>query len=149
MVFDEPTNGLDPNQILEIRGLIKEIAQDRTVILSTHILSEVQATCDYIYMIEQGSVVFSGTIDEFDNYIEPNSLLVSLVARPSVEELKSIPGISSAEALEGSYYRLYFRDKSEIAERVVETSVAKGWRLDEINVERSSMNTVFAELSKK
>ena len=100
-------------------------------------------------MIEQGSVVFSGTIDEFDNYIEPNSLLVSLVARPSVEELKSIPGISSAEALEGSYYRLYFRDKSEIAERVVETSVAKGWRLDEINVERSSMNTVFAELSKK
>ena len=54
VVLDEPTNGLDPNQILEIRHLIKEIANERTVILSTHILSEVQATCDYIRMIEQG-----------------------------------------------------------------------------------------------
>ena len=149
VVFDEPTNGLDPNQILEVRQLIKDIAQDRTVILSTHILPEVQATCDYIYMIEQGSVVFSGSIDEFDNYIEPNSLRVSLAACPSVTELKAIPGIFDAEALEGSYYRLYFQERSDIAERVVEVSVAKGWRLNEINVERSSMNTVFAELSKK
>ncbi len=77
VVFDEPTNGLDPNQIVEIRHLIKEIAQERTVILSTHILTEVQATCDHIYMIEQGSLVFSGSVDEFDNYIEPNSLLLS------------------------------------------------------------------------
>ncbi len=54
VVLDEPTNGLDPNQIIEIRHLIKEIGEDRTVILSTHILSEVQATCDYIRMIEEG-----------------------------------------------------------------------------------------------
>ena len=58
VVLDEPTNGLDPNQIVEIRELIREIAVDRTVILSTHILSEVQATCDYIRMIEEGQVVF-------------------------------------------------------------------------------------------
>lgn len=58
VIFDEPTNGLDPNQIVEIRHLIKEIAEERTVILSTHILTEVQATCDYIRMIEQGSMVF-------------------------------------------------------------------------------------------
>ena len=63
VVLDEPTNGLDPNQIVEIRELIREIAVDRTVILSTHILSEVQATCDYIRMIEEGQVVFSGTVD--------------------------------------------------------------------------------------
>ncbi len=92
VVFDEPTNGLDPNQIVEIRHLIKEIAQERTVILSTHILTEVQATCDHIYMIEQGSLVFSGSVDEFDNYIEPNSLLVSLMANPGAEELRVIPG---------------------------------------------------------
>ncbi len=58
VVLDEPTNGLDPNQIVEIRNLIKEIATDRTVMLSTHILSEVQASCDNIKMIEQGRVVF-------------------------------------------------------------------------------------------
>ena len=59
VVLDEPTNGLDPNQIVEVRHLIKEIAVNRTVVLSTHILSEVQATCDYIRMIEQGSLVFA------------------------------------------------------------------------------------------
>ena len=73
VIFDEPTNGLDPNQIVEIRHLIKEIAEERTVILSTHILPEVQATCDYIRMIEQGNMVFSGTVEEFDNYIQPNT----------------------------------------------------------------------------
>ena len=75
VIFDEPTNGLDPNQIVEIRHLIKEIAEERTVILSTHILPEVQATCDYIRMIEQGNMVFSGTVEEFDNYIQPNTLV--------------------------------------------------------------------------
>ena len=59
VVLDEPTNGLDQNQIVEIRHLIKEIAEEHTVILSTHILSEVQATCDYIRMIEKGQVVFA------------------------------------------------------------------------------------------
>lgn len=148
VIFDEPTNGLDPNQIIEVRHLIKEIAQERTVILSTHILSEVQAICDYIFMIEQGTLVFSGTTDEFDNYIEPNSLVVSLKARPTVEEIETISGIVKVEALEGSRYRLFFSDKEEIAERVVEYSVTHGWRLDEICIEKSSMNAVFAELSK-
>ena len=87
VVLDEPTNGLDPNQILEIRHLIKEIANERTVILSTHILSEVQATCDYIRMIEQGNLVFSGSIDEFDHYITPNSLVVLLKNGPTLDEL--------------------------------------------------------------
>ena len=65
VVLDEPTNGLDPNQIVEIRHLIKEIAEERTVILSTHMLTEVQAICDHIRMIEEGHLVFSGTVDEF------------------------------------------------------------------------------------
>ena len=69
VVLDEPTNGLDPNQITEVRHLIKEIAEERSVLLSTHILSEVQATCRNIKMIENGQMIFSGSIEEFDNYI--------------------------------------------------------------------------------
>ena len=69
VVLDEPTNGLDPNQIVEIRNLIKEIAEDHSVLLSTHILSEVQATCNDIRMIEHGKVVFSGSMKDFDNYV--------------------------------------------------------------------------------
>ena len=149
VVLEEPANGLDPNQILEVRRLIKDIAAERTVILSTHILSEVQAICDYIYMIEQGRLVFNGTIDEFDNYIVPNTLLVTLRAAPTVEELKAIPGLVRAEDLGNCSYRLYFSDAEEAMERVVETSVQHGWRLTTQALEKCSMDEIFAELSKK
>lgn len=147
VVLDEPTNGLDPNQIVEVRNLIKDIARERTVVLSTHILSEVQATCNYIRMIEQGRVVFAGTMDEFDNYIEPSTFLVSLRSMPSVEELKKVPGIVNAEELGYCKYRLTFSENREIMENFVRTSVANEWRLDEIQLEKSSLDTVFAELS--
>ena len=149
VVLDEPTNGLDPNQIVEIRHLIKEIAVDRTVVLSTHILSEVQATCDYIRMIEQGHVVFAGTVDEFDNYIVPSSVLVSLIAMPPVEDLRTIPGIVGVDELGGTRYRLHFTDAQEALEKVADTSFARGWRLNEIYLEKSSLDAIFAELSKK
>ena len=149
VVLDEPTNGLDPNQIVEIRELIREIAVDRTVILSTHILSEVQATCDYIRMIEEGQVVFAGTVDEFDNYIVPNTLFVSLIAAPPVEMIREIPGVVAVEELGGSKFRIQFSDALEATERFVEASVTKGWRLVEIRQEKSSLDEIFAELSKK
>lgn len=76
VVLDEPTNGLDPNQIVEVRHLIKEIAEDHSVMLSTHILPEVQATCDDIKMIEHGEVVFSGSMEDFNHYMEPNTFIV-------------------------------------------------------------------------
>lgn len=149
VVLDEPTNGLDPNQIVEIRELIREIAVDRTVILSTHILSEVQATCDYIRMIEEGQVVFSGTVDEFDNYIVPNTLFVSLIAAPPAEMIGEIPGVVAVEELGGSKFRIQFSDALEATERLVEASVTKEWRLVEIRQEKSSLDEIFAELSKK
>ena len=149
VVLDEPTNGLDPNQIVEIRELIREIAVDRTVILSTHILSEVQATCDYIRMIEEGQVDFSGTVDEFDNYIVPNTLFVSLIAAPPAEMIGEIPGVVAVEELGGSKFRIQFSDALEATERLVEASVTKGWRLVEIRQEKSSLDEIFAELSKK
>lgn len=149
VVLDEPTNGLDPNQIVEIRELIREIAVDRTVILSTHILSEVQATCDYIRMIEEGQVVFSGTVDEFDNYIVPNTLFVSLIAAPPAEVIREIPGVVAVDELGGSKFRVQFSDAQEATERLVEASVTKGWRLVEIRQEKSSLDEIFAELSKK
>lgn len=149
VVLDEPTNGLDPNQIVEIRHLIKEIAEERTIILSTHILSEVQATCDYIRMIEEGQLVFAGTVDDFDNYIVPDTLIVTLINAPAPEELKAIEGVIAVEELGGKNYRVRFADATDVTERIVETSVAREWRLTGIQVEKSSMDAIFAELSKK
>ena len=128
---------------------IKAIAEECTVVLSTHILSEVQATCNYIRMIGQGTLVFSGTVDEFDNYILPNTVFATLVAAPPIEELKQLPGVVDVDELGGSNYRLRFSDSpQEMIERVVQTSVAKDWRLTEVRLEKSSLDDIFAELSK-
>jgi len=149
VVLDEPTNGLDPNQILEVRGLIKEIAEERTVVLSTHILQEVQALCDHIWMINEGSMIFSGSMSEFDNYLVPNTLVISLLAAPSAEELMSVPGIVGVEQLGGVRYRIRFSDTHDLIERLVVTSVHKNWRLVEVSLEKNSLETVFSELTKK
>lgn len=148
VIMDEPTNGLDPNQILEVRNLIKEIAEERTVVLSTHILQEVQALCDNIWMINEGTVAFAGSIDEFDSYITPSTLLVSLIATPSIEELKTIPGVVDAEHLGGIRYRVQYTNAQDTMERMVEASVQRKWRLMEISLEKISLENVFAELSK-
>ena len=149
VVLDEPTNGLDPNQILDVRHLIKEIAEDHTVLISTHILSEVQAVCDHIRMIEQGRLVFAGTVEEFDNYIVPDSLFVSLMAMPAIEDLKRVPGVLDVEELGGPNYRIKYKDFQEVTERLVEASSARCWGLTELRQEKSSMNDIFAELSRK
>ena len=149
VVLDEPTNGLDPNQIVEIRHLIKEIAEERTVILSTHILPEVQATCDYIRMIEQGDRVFSGTVEEFDNYIHPNTLVVSLGAAPLVADIQELPGVVRVEELGGPRFRIQFSDVKEAMNSIVEASYTRDWQLMELQQEKSSLDTIFAELSKK
>lgn len=147
VVLDEPTNGLDPNQILEVRKLIREIAEEQTVILSTHILSEVQAICDEIKMIELGRIVFAGTTREFNDYIEPHKILVTLENRPPKQDLEKIDGINGVEILSRETVRLSFEGGQEVAEEVIKTSITKGWSLREINFERSSLDEVFAQLS--
>jgi ABC-2 type transport system ATP-binding protein len=150
VVFDEPTNGLDPNQIIEVRGLIRDIAEHHTVILSTHILTEVRAICDHIFMVEQGQMVFSGSVDDFDNYIEPNSLSVTLMQPPSVQVLEAMEEITRVEESGGHRFRLWFSGGADaVTDRVVRASVANGWYLTEIGVDKNSLDSIFAELSKK
>jgi ABC-2 type transport system ATP-binding protein len=147
VVLDEPTNGLDPNQILEVRSLIKEIALERSVIFSSHILAEIQATCKDIIMIEGGRIVFSDTMAAFNNYIEPNSLVLHLEAPPAVAELALITGVYAVETLGAKNFRLRFETGSDISENIVRLSVEKGWRLKEITLEKSSLDEIFAQLS--
>ena len=139
----------DPNQIVEIRHLIQKIAEERTVILSTHILTEVQAVCDHILMIEEGKLVFMGTVDEFDNYILPTTIRVTLLAHPTVEELTMIPGLVAAQHLGEMDYRLQFADARNMVDEIIETCGIHNWRLSQIYMEKSSLDVVFAELSKK
>ena len=149
VIFDEPTNGLDPNQIMEVRHLIKDIAQERTIILSTHILTEVQATCDNIMMIEQGKLVFMGTVDEFDNYIAPNTMYLRMGNPPTVEELAKVENVQGVEDLGDRKFRVRFENAQEAMDSIVKQSVVHDWHLSEIRVEKTSLDKIFSELSKK
>ena len=127
VILDEPTNGLDPNQIMEIRHLIRGIAEERAVLISTLILPEVQATCDYIMMIEHGNTVFKGTIEDFNNYMEPSVLLVIMHNAPENDaDLLSIEGMKRVERLTRTRIRLHFTDgDTAIVGRVVKESLDK------------------------
>lgn len=149
VVLDEPTNGLDPNQIVDIRNLIRDIAKHHAVLLSTHILSEVQAICDNIYMIESGKLVFSGTMEEFDNYVAPESFIVEFANSPSKEVLENLIENNGIEALEDGSYRIFLKDDISITEKYIQESVKQNWNLKNIYVERASLSEIFAQLSGK
>jgi ABC-2 type transport system ATP-binding protein len=147
VVLDEPTNGLDPNQIIEVRALIKEISQDRVVVFSSHILSEVQLLCKEIKMIESGRIVFSDTMDAFNNYVEPHSLLLHLENPPAADELQQIQGITKVDFLTERQVRLHFSGDQDITERVIAASMQHGWRLREISLDKTAVDEIFRQLS--
>lgn len=149
VVLDEPTNGLDPNQIIEVRSLIKEIATDRVVIFSSHILTEIQVLCKDIKMIEGGRIVFEDTMDAFNNYVEPHSALLRMENPPSEAELLTIEGVNKVDFLTERQVRLYFNGDEEITERIIAASIQKGWKLREINLDKSALDEIFKQLSSK
>jgi len=147
VVMDEPTNGLDPNQIIEARKLIKEIAQEHTVLLSSHILSEIHLLCKEIIMVEQGRIVFSDTMDAFNNYIQPGTLLLRMENPPPISELMAVPGIAKAEYLSEKQARIYFDGDQLVSERIIEAGVRNGWRIREANLDKNLLDDIFKQLS--
>lgn len=151
VILDEPTNGLDPNQILGVRSLIKEIAKDCVVLISTHILPEVQAICDRIEMIEHGRLVFSGDLDTFCSYSAPSTIMTTMETPPEDAVLASLSGVERIERITDKCVRLHFSgvNGEELVNRLVGDSAAGGWGISEIYVEKQSLDTVFAKLSGK
>ena len=149
VVLDEPTNGLDPNQILEVRHLVRSIADERAVLLSTHILPEIQAVSDMIVMIEHGRRVFIGSLEDFNNQVEPHSFTVRLRRPPELSALLGVEGVRNGEPTGGGSFRLWHDGSEETLKRFVAASVSGGWELVEIRTEKSSLEEVFAKLSGK
>lgn len=149
VVLDEPTNGLDPNQILEMRKLIRQIAEESVVIFSSHILAEVQATCRDVKMIEQGRMVFADSMEAFNNHMAADSLLLSMDNPPSSEELSAISGITQVERLSERSIRLRFKGSADLSKTLIRMSLERGWELREIVTEKNSLDQVFAQLSRR
>lgn len=147
VIMDEPTNGLDPNQLIEARKLIREIALDRTVLLSSHIMSEIHMLCREVIMIESGRIIFSDTMDAFNNYVQPSSLMLKMENAPDQQELLQIKGATRLEYISDKQFRLFFDGDQDITERIITASVHKDWRLREISLEKGQLDDVFKQLS--
>jgi ABC-2 type transport system ATP-binding protein len=147
VILDEPTVGLDPIQIRDIRALIKELGGEHSVILSTHILPEVEMVCDHVQIIHKGQLVFNGSIDVLKQQRHGNRLLVGLRHAPPAEELLGIAGVESVEARRDGRWVVRFAEGAEVAETIVQTAVARGWGLYQITPDQTTLEEVFVQLT--
>jgi ABC-2 type transport system ATP-binding protein len=147
VILDEPTVGLDPIQIREIRALIRELGGDHSVILSTHILPEVQSVCDRVLIIHQGRLVLDERVDRLALGLAEPALRATLRHPPAEVELRALPGVQGVDLGEGGRVTLRFRDGEDPTEALVARSVAGGWGLTELVPQRRSLEELFVKLT--
>jgi len=147
VILDEPTVGLDPIQIRDIRALIKELGGEHSVILSTHILPEVEIVCDHVQIIHKGELVFNGSIDVLKQQRHGNRLLLGLRNAPAADELLKIAGVTGVEAAGESLLRVSFTAGAAPAEAIVQAAVGNSWGLYQISPDQTSLEDVFMQLT--
>ena len=151
VILDEPTVGLDPIQIRDIRALIREIGGEHSVILSTHILPEVEMVCDHVQIIDKGKLVFNGGIDVLKRQRVGNKLLIGFNNAPGVEELLKIKGVTEAEVADNNMMRVRFEDNQDQNkaphEAIVQAAVKNKWGLYQIAPDQTSLEDVFVQLT--
>jgi ABC-2 type transport system ATP-binding protein len=149
VILDEPTVGLDPNQIREIRELVRELGRDHSVILSTHILPEVEAVCDRVQIMHHGAVVYSDTIQGLQQYRGGHSLLVGLRRAPALAEIESLTGVAKVEQTSDGLLRISAREGDDPTDALVSASVARQWGLYQLRTSQASLEDVFTQLTQR
>ncbi|MBM3351475.1 MAG: ATP-binding cassette domain-containing protein [Betaproteobacteria bacterium] len=147
VILDEPTVGLDPIQIRDIRALIREVGKEHSVIISTHILPEVEMVCDQVQIIDKGKLVFNGSIDVLKRQRVGNKLLVGLHTPPHTDALLSVTGVAEAELLASGLIRVRFEGDVAPSEAIVQAAVHQGWGLYQIGPDQTSLEDVFMQLT--
>lgn len=146
VILDEPTVGLDPIQIREIRSLIKSLGQEHSVILSTHILPEVQATCDRVQIIRRGEMIYNSSIEALNQRGSSNQLTVAFRQPPDLHTLAQHKGITAVTSIDAQRFQIQF-DEADLAQSLVETSVTQHWGLYELIPDNTSLEQIFVELT--
>ncbi|MFU8837276.1 MAG: ABC transporter ATP-binding protein [Thiohalomonadaceae bacterium] len=147
VILDEPTVGLDPIQIREIRQLIRELGGEHSVILSTHILPEVQATCDRVQIIQRGELVLSDTIAGIVQRMQGSSVILGLRRPPDEASLLALEGVQAVQALEDGRLRILHARQHNPAEALATAAAQRDWGLYELSPERLSLEEVFVNLT--
>ncbi|MEQ9300562.1 MAG: gliding motility-associated ABC transporter ATP-binding subunit GldA [Cyclobacteriaceae bacterium] len=148
LILDEPTTGLDPNQIVEIRNLIKQISQEKTVVFSTHIMQEVQAICDRAIIINRGSIVADQSVESLKaGAADRITLLVEWAGEIDESMLQSLEGVDQLENLHTGKWKISGSKTSDLRKKLVNLSAAQNWDLMGLTVEEHSLENVFRELT--
>lgn len=153
LILDEPTTGLDPNQIVEIRELIKKIGHEKTVILSSHILAEVEATCDRILIINNGKIVANGTAEELRRQAQGNEILKvelgNATRNEAFIELKSLPTVELVDFTEneGTVFEVHSNKGEHSAKAIFDLCVKKGWYLTQLTPIETKLEDIFREVT--
>ena len=147
VILDEPTVGLDPIQIREIRDLIRELGQQHGVILSTHILPEVQTVCNRVQIIHRGQLVFSDSMQSLEQRLHSTRMIVAFDRPPPPQHLQDIAGVTRVEALGGKRFRLHLADNQPLGELIASAAVSQDWGLQELTPEKNSLEQIFVELT--
>ena len=154
LIFDEPTIGLDPRQIIEIRNLIRMLGKEHTIILSTHILPEVQAVCDKIVVINKGTIVANEKTEDLINAVDGTRKLIAKIVGPEDEVLKtlrSLGGIKTADSIgkrdtDSISYLIESQDRVDIRKPLFYTLASKGWPLIGLEGVELSLEDIFIRL---
>jgi len=150
LILDEPTAGLDPVQIIEIRNLIKSLGGDHTVILSSHILPEVTATCERIIVIHKGRIVAQDSMNQLSKRMKKGQVYNLQYRKASagcLEAIKKIQGVSEVKSSNHTLEIQIDEGSSEIRDKIVETAVTNGMGVLEFKSEQMSLEDVFLELT--
>jgi len=148
IILDEPTVGLDPIQIREIRSLIKQLAEQHSVILSSHILPEIQAVCSRVMIVNKGRVVYSDTLSHFESSEGFQAVVVGFRSPPAVDQLRGIVGVQDVQSLPtAGFFRLVVAKNTDPRESLAAAAVRDGWGLLELRAESKTLEEVFVELT--
>jgi len=147
IILDEPTVGLDPIQIKEIRALIKELGQNHGIILSTHILSEVQESCSHVQIINQGKLILKETISTLNQRMNTGRIKVSTRSTINLDHFSDISNIHTIEQVSNNSYLFHHDISNNPIELIAETIVNAGWGLLELSPVKQSMEEIFISLT--
>lgn len=149
LILDEPTSGLDPNQLLEIRKLIRDISKDKTVIFSTHIMQEVEALCERVVVINRGSIVANDRLDNLMRDKGHDAVIVEFDAAVDVDSLTALPGITAIESLGEGRYRLSVTRGVDIRPAIFRHAADHNLSLIGLRQEDNSLERIFHELTQE
>ena len=148
LILDEPTTGLDPNQLVEIRNVIKNAGKDKTVFLSTHIMQEVEAICDRVIIIDKGKIVADKQLEKLISESATQIIEVEFDQKVNETQIATIENISSYSNIDGAIWELTFATDKDMRPVVFDFATANGLKTLQLNQKNKNLETVFREVTK-